>query len=158
MPSNRLWPRYLGIGAIVAGTCDITYATTYAYLRAGMAPTRLLQFVASGALGQAAFDGGVATAALGLGFHFLNAFIITTIFFVVAARVPALRRNAVPVGISYGLVVYCVMTFLVVPWSRIGPRPFPATLTLVTGLLVHMFLIGLPVALAARRAFPESAP
>jgi len=36
--------------------------------------------------------------------------------------------------------------------SRIGPRPFPAASVFITGILVHMFLIGTPIALGARRA------
>jgi hypothetical protein len=42
---------------------------------------------------------------------------------------------------------------VVIPLSNIGPRPLPATVVIVTGVLVHIFLIGMPIAFAARRAF-----
>jgi hypothetical protein len=45
------------------------------------------------------------------------------------------------------------MNYVVVPLSRIGPRPTPPTPVWTTGVLVHMFLIGTPIVLAARRAF-----
>ena len=148
--------KWLCIGALVAGTFDITYAIVFSYLRSGVAPSRILQSVASGALGRAAYDGGTRTAALGLGFHFLNAFIITTIFFIVARSRPALVRTPIAVGAAYGLVVYLVMNYVVIPLSAIGVFPRPAMAVWATGVLVHMFLIGVPIALAARRAFAAS--
>jgi hypothetical protein len=45
------------------------------------------------------------------------------------------------------------MNFAVIPLSRIGPRPLAPVIVLVTGVLVHMFLIGVPIAWGARRAF-----
>jgi len=143
------------IGAIVAGTLDITYATTFSYLRSGVSPTRVLQFVASGALGPSAFQGGAATAAAGLGFHYLNAFLITAAFFAVVSLIPALARRPFVVGPLYGILVYVVMNYIVVPYSRIGPRPARPLAVAVPEILVHMFLIGLTIALAARAAFTQ---
>src|SRR5262245_58447133 len=80
------WVTWMVAGALVAGTFDICYATGFSYWRSGIPPSRILQFVASGALGPDAFEGGATTAAIGLGFHYLNAFIITAIFFAAAAE------------------------------------------------------------------------
>ena len=152
MPRQR-WGKAMVASALIVGVLDISYAILFSYFRSGTPPARLLQSVASGALGRDAFSGGSATAALGLGFHFLIAFIITAIFFAVAARVPALTRRPVIIGALYGIAVYLVMNFAVIPLSKIGPRPLPATVVIVTGVLVHMFLIGVPIASGARRAF-----
>lgn len=146
------WFRWLCIGWLVAATCDICYATGFSYAYRGVAPSRILQSVASGILGADAYQGGARTAVLGLGLHYLNALIITCIFFAAAALVPALVRKPILVGVLYGIVIYAVMNYVVIPLSRIGPRPTPPTPTWVTGLLVHMFLIGLPIVLAAWRA------
>jgi len=137
--------------ALIVGTLDITYAITISYYRNGTSPQRLLQGVASGWFGRAAFDGGWATAAAGLGFHFFIAFTITAIFFLAARRLPWLTRNVLITGPIYGLGVYCVMNYVVIPLSKIGPRPFPPISVFVTGVLVHMFVIGLPIAIGARR-------
>ena len=153
MKQRTGWFPWLLRGALIAGTLDICYAISFAYLRRGMAPSRLLQFVASGALGPAAYEGGLPTALLGLGFHYLNALLITGVFFAGAALLPALLRRAVLSGVLYGIVVYAVMNLVVIPLSRIGPRPLPATDAMVTGLLIHLFGIGTPIALAARRGF-----
>ncbi len=139
--------------ALIAGTFDITYAITFSYWRSGVSPERLLQSVAAGWFGRdAAFAGGGATAAAGLGFHYFIAFTITAIFFVAAANLRWLTSRPVLAGAIYGIGVYVVMNWVVIPLSRIGPRPFPPASVFVTGILVHMFLIGTPIALGARRA------
>jgi len=139
--------------ALIVGALDITYAILFSYFRSGTSPARLLQSVAAGWFGRdAAFAGGAATAAAGLGFHFFIAFTITAIFFLAASRVPALIRQPAIAGPLYGIGVYLVMNWVVIPLSRIAVRPRPAAVVLVSGLLVHMFVIGLPIALGARRA------
>jgi uncharacterized membrane protein YagU involved in acid resistance len=144
---------WLCIGALVAGTFDISYATGFSYLRSGVPPGRVLRYVASGLLGASAFNGGTPIAILGLGIHFLIAFIVTAIFFGAASLLPSLTRRPLVIGALYGLAVYIVMNYVVLPLSRIGPRPTPPAAVWVSGVLVHMFLIGVPIALAARRAF-----
>jgi uncharacterized membrane protein YagU involved in acid resistance len=145
--------RLLLATALVVGVLDIAYAIAFSYWRSGTPPARLLQSVASGALGRDAYAGGLATAALGLGLHFLIAFLVTAIFFAVASRVRSLTIQPVAIGALYGIVVYLVMNFVVIPLSKIGPRPLPSTIVIVTGVLVHIFLIGIPIASGARRAF-----
>jgi hypothetical protein len=150
---RKSWIIGLLAAALFAGTCDIVFATGFSYLRRGVPPSRVLQFVASGALGAQAFQGGTATAALGLALHYLNALIITAVFFAAAAVRPALVRRPLIVGAAYGAAVFWVMNFIVIPFSRIGPRPTRPAVVVVPELLVHMFLIGYPIALAARRSF-----
>ena len=144
--------------ALIVGTLDISYAILFSYFHSGVSPERLLQSVASGAFGRDAFAGGVRTAAAGLGFHFFIAFTITAIFFLAASALPALVRRPAITGPLYGIGVYLVMNWVVIPLSKIGPRPFPPPLTLAlfTGILVHMFFIGLPIAIGARRARIEA--
>ena len=136
---------------MVVGVLDIAYAIAFSYWRSGTSPIRVLQSVASGALGRDAYAGGLPTAALGLALHFLIALIITAIFFAVASRARALTMQPVLIGALYGIVVYLVMNFFVIPLSKIGPRPLPATIVIVTGVLVHIFLIGIPIASGAAR-------
>jgi hypothetical protein len=154
--TSRRWFTWLIVSWLVASTCDITYATGFSYLRSGVLPSRVLHFVASGALGPDAYTGGAATAALGLAFHYVFALIFTVAFFAVARVQPWLIRRPVVSGVVYGVGIYLVMNFVVIPLSRIGPRPLPAAIVTITGLLVHMFLIGTPIALGARRVAETS--
>jgi uncharacterized membrane protein YagU involved in acid resistance len=151
MKHSRPWGRTLVAVALIAGTLDIVYAIVFSYFRSGTPPMRLLQSVAYGALGRDAYNGGAATAALGLGFHFLIAFVITAVFFGAASHYPWLTRRPLITGSLFGIVVYLVMNFVVIPLSRIGPRPLPPAIVVVTGVLVHMFLVGVPIAWGARR-------
>ena len=153
---RRAWLTWLVIGWLVAGTCDITYATVFSYLRSGVAPSRILQSVASGLIGRVAFDGGARTAALGLGLHYMNALIITTIFFLVARSQRGLLQRPVTTGALYGGVVYLVMNYVVIPLSAIGAIGYPPPAIWISGVLVHFFLIGVPIALAARQAFAQN--
>jgi hypothetical protein len=152
MAGKRPWARWLVIGAFMAGALDITYAIVFYFIRNHAPPIRILQSVATGWLGKAAFQGGAATAALGLATHFLNALIITAIFFLAAARIPALTRRPLVSGGLYGVVVYAVMNYVVIPLSAIGHfMPF-VPIVFATGIIVHVFLIGVPIAWAASRA------
>ena len=70
---------------------------------------------------------------------------------------PALVRNPLTTGPLYGIVVYGVMNYVVIPLSRIGVRPMPPASIFVSGLIVHMFCIGYPIAWAARRGLRRHA-
>jgi hypothetical protein len=155
--TQSTWVRWLIVGWLIAATCDIGYATGFSYLRSGVPPTRVLHFVASGALGPDAYTGGIVTAAIGLGFHYLIALIFTATFFAAARAMRWLVRRPIVVGPLYGIAIYLIMNDVVIPLSRIGPRPRSAAIVVITGVLVHMFLIGTPIALTARRAFGRSA-
>ncbi|HXS01341.1 MAG TPA: hypothetical protein VN724_12280 [Pyrinomonadaceae bacterium] len=137
-------------GGLIAGTLDICAAFLTAWLRAGVGPIGLLQYVASGALGPAAFQGGIKTALVGLVLHYLIATIWTTVFYLASRKWLFLIERPVQFGLLYGIAVYLFMTFVVVPLSRVTPRP--ATLTGRTiGILTIMVCVGLPIALIVRR-------
>jgi uncharacterized membrane protein YagU involved in acid resistance len=143
------------LGGGLAGAFDITYAIVFSSLR-GTPPTRLLQSVASGLLGPAAFTGGVPTAALGLFLHFCIALSWATIFYIAARRFSFLTRRAVIAGILYGILIYAVMNFVVLPLSAIHRQFKFSPLVTGTGVFVHMFCIGLPIALVARNALSHA--
>ena len=111
---------------------------------------RLLQFVASGLLGPEASQGGAKTAVLGLALHFLIATIWTVVFYLASRKWLFLIERPVMFGLLYGIAVYTVMNFVVLPLSRVPARPMTAIGTTI-GLLTIMFCIGLPIALIVRR-------
>ena len=139
------------IGGAIAGACDIIYAITFWAFR-GVFATRVLQSVASGLLGKPAFEGGLTTAVLGLALHFFIAFSAAAIFYFAAKAIPLLAQRAVLFGILYGLAIYAVMNLVVLPLSAFPRKVTFPLLATTTGLAVHMFLIGLPISLAVRRA------
>lgn len=137
-------------GGLVAGTLDILYAVIASGLR-GRSPTGVLQYVASGLLGRDSFSGGWKTAVLGLILHFLIAFVIAATYYSASLILPTLIRQAVVWGLVYGVAVYFVMNYVVLPLSAVPRIPF-SFVTFISGLLVHALLVGLPIALFARRS------
>ena len=149
--------RAIVAGGLVAAVLDAADALVAYKLAYGMSPLVIYQFVASGLLGKAAYTGGAASAFLGLGVHFLVAFTSATVFVLASERFPGLRRGAVGWGLAFGVGVFAVMNFLVIPLSRIGAS-VPSFPVVANGLLAHAFLVGLPIALAARRFLGNPAP
>ena len=97
---------------LVVGAMDITSAIVLTLLHGGTI-MRLMQFIASGLLGKSAFQGGLATAALGLALHFVIAFGLVTVFYFASRKLAFLRQRPVPSGIAYGLIVFAVMNLIV---------------------------------------------
>ena len=138
-------------GTLAVGILDILDAFIFFGLR-GAQPIRILQSIAAGLLGRDAFNGGWGTAVLGLALHFFIAFTIVLVFLLASRRLPMLTRHPVIAGLLYGIAVYLVMTFVVVPASAAGARGLPAWPVAMNGVLIHMVGVGLPASLAARAA------
>jgi hypothetical protein len=131
------------------GILDITAAfVVYGFF--GAKPVPLLQGIASGLLGPKAFDGGLATALLGLLCHFVIAFGAATVYFVASRALRLLVDQAVVFGALYGVAVYFFMNRIVLPLSAVAKRPFSMKFMII-GVVVHIFCVGLPISLTVRR-------
>ena len=131
------------------GVLDITAAlVVYGFF--GLKPMRLLQAVASGLIGQSAFNGGLATALLGLLCHFVIAFGAAAVYLLASRLFSFLTQQAVLSGVLYGVAVYFFMNRIVVPLSAAAKRPFSLQMMII-GVAIHIFCVGLPIALSVRR-------
>jgi hypothetical protein len=133
---------------LTAGILDISSAFILAYPK-GVGPIRVLQGVAAGLVGREALNGGLATAGLGLAIHFFIAFVVSSVFYVASRKLVFLTRHPVMSGLLYGVVVYGFMYWIVMPLAY--PVVHPSLSRDLTAVCVHMFLIGLPIALIVRR-------
>jgi hypothetical protein len=144
------------LGGALGGLGDILFAIGTAIAR-GDTAVHLLQIVASGALGLAAFDGGRGTAVLGLALHFALSFGWAALFLLAARARPALLRRPGWSALLYGLLVLLAMRLVVLPLSAF---PYPSGLKPGWGTffdaLSHVFLFALPIVLAARRVTKRS--
>jgi uncharacterized membrane protein YagU involved in acid resistance len=147
---DRPWPPVLA-GGLLAGTLDILYACIFWAAKADVPPSRIFQSVAAGLLGEASFEGGTSTAALGLVLHFFIACTMAVTYYLAARRWPVLAGRPVVLGIAYGLLLYVAMNYIVVPLSAAGPGSRDPTWVALS-IAVHAFLIGLPIAWFASRA------
>ena len=124
--SRRSLGRAILYGTLIVGILDLLDALVFFGIR-GVAPILITQSIASGLLGEAAYEGGTATATLGVGLHFMIAFAIVTTYVLFSRRVSALARRPYFFGSLYGLVVYGVMNLHVVPLSAavVGTKTWP---------------------------------
>jgi hypothetical protein len=145
---------YIVSGGLIAGTLDIAYACIYWAIEASVPAQRIFQSVAAGLLGEASFQGGAATAALGLALHYFIATSMSLAYYLVAVRRPALVRRPVAYGVAYGLLLYVIMNYIVMPLSAAGAGS-KDRLWIALTVAVHALLVGVPIALCARRALQD---
>jgi hypothetical protein len=137
-------------GGLIAGTLDLTAACVYAWLRSGVRPVQVFQFIASGLLGPESFRGGMKTALLGVALHFLIATVATAVFYFASRKWLFLIERPITAGLLYGVPVYAFMNFIVLPLSEVQQRQTPISVRVIN-LLIIMFCIGLPIAVIVRR-------
>ena len=132
-------------GGLAAGTFDLTTA----FITYGRGVPRA---IASGLLGSRAFQGGAATWILGVVLHFLIAFLAASIYCLASRKLAFLKDHFFVCGLFFGIAVFLVMNLVVLPLSAVPFKVGPFTVrAMIQGLLVHMFLIGLPISFSLRR-------
>jgi hypothetical protein len=145
---SRAVPVILFAG-LACGVMDITAALVTWGVQ-GVPPERLLQGIAVGLLGRESFAGGWETAALGAACHFFIAFSAAAVFYLASRRITWLTGRPFLSGPLYGIAVYVVMYWIVVPLSAVGPRPFSWPVTLLA-IATHIVCVGSPIALVVSR-------
>jgi len=133
---------------LVVGVLDIASAFAIWWQR-GVALEHGLQGIASGLLGTKSYTGGIATACLGLALHFFVAFVVVSIFYLASGKLRFLTKHPFISGVSYGIAVYLVMYWIVLPTA------FPTFQHRLSNelleLAIHICLIGLPTAFIVGR-------
>lgn len=145
-PSPRSTLKAILCAGFVAGTIDIGAASLINWLN----PLIILRAIASGVLGRASFHEGLYSAALGLVLQWAMSILIAAIYVFAAMRIPRLGRQWVASGLLYGVVVFFVMSYVVVPLSAAGPSHGFTVQSFIENMLA-MLLFGLIVAWFQRR-------
>ena len=143
----------LAMAILASGTLDILSAFAFSAM-VGVSAGQVLRYVASGPFGDGMRQGGAAAAALGLGVHFALMAVMVAIYFAVAGRFEAVRRQWYLAGPAYGIVIYLVMYWIVVP-TRFGTEPSLDPWRVGNALFSHIVCVGLPMAWIASRAWPR---
>ncbi len=151
---NRRAALAILLATLAVGTLDALDAIIFFRFR-GATPVRIFQSIVSGVLGREAFQGDNRTAWIGLGLHYLVAFFIVLVFYIISRRVRFMTARPVVAGVLYGIVAYAIMNYVVVPMSAAVQGAFSLPVV-VNGILIHMFGVGLPTALIIRRADDRS--
>lgn len=135
------------IGGSISATLDLVYAFA-AY--APVPPERILQSIASGWFGNAAFALGARSALLGLISHFAILWIAALAYVVGSSRWPRLLQLPWLYGPVYGLLIFAIMNVVVVPLSNASASP-PTGWLLFGSVFAHTILVGLSIAVVAAR-------
>jgi len=144
--------RPIALGGMIIGIVQLIIQQWLVYSLLEKNPfISVLQYIASGILGNAAFEGGIATALLGVLIHLFISFVIAGVFILSADRIPLLRRYAIAGALLYGFGAFIVMNLIVLPLSAAPPLPAPTMLQLIESVIEHILVIGLPLGILVRR-------
>ena len=114
-----VWTAIL-LGGFVAGTIDIGSAALINQVN----PVLILHYIAAGLLGpKAALAGGASVVVLGLVLQWTMSLIIAAVFVLAAQRVQVLARAWLPWGLAYGVGIFFVMNYVVLPLSAAMAKP-----------------------------------
>ena len=151
MSRSPAWSQILTGGFLIA-LGDISFAITLWFHWNVDGIVRVFQTIAVGVLGKASYDGGGAAAALGAALHLFMATMFVLIYTLVAQRKPGLLDKPFLLGPAYGVVLYIVMNFVVMPLSRVGASPsFNHPDWIAYSVVAHM-VFGVICVVFARRA------
>ena len=139
---------------LLAGSLDISSAFVQAYLARGTSPVIVLQYIASAAVGKAAFAGGWEMPLLGLLFHFFIAYSFTALFFIIYPNIKFFSQNIMLTAIIYGIFIYIIMNMVVLRFTKLPSITFHLDKALMaTAILI--VAIGLPVSYFARKFYRD---
>lgn len=136
----------IGAGGLIAGSIDIAQAFFFFGHRVPLG-------ISAALIGQAAERAGpvVPIYILGLVLHYIIATTWTAAYYFASRKLTFMTEHPIVCGLLYGMVVECMMSYVVLPLSAlhaVGPYELHDVLL---GLGVHMVTIGLPIALTVRR-------
>jgi hypothetical protein len=152
MAARGCWSRgkIILVATALCGTLDIADAAIFTVAH-GHDPFVMLRSIAACLLGPGAMHGGYAMSFVGLALHFLIAAFWASFYVVLVGQINAARRYPLAVGVIYGLCIYLVMNYVVLPHTALHiplPRFGPG---MVNGVLALMLLFGVPVSLLNRK-------
>jgi len=133
------------VGGLVAGALDLTSAF-YFYGRG------VPRVIAAGLLGRGVIGGsGAGVYVLGILLHFFIALSAAAVFYFASRKLEFMTTHWIVSGLFFGIGLNLVMTLIVLPLSALhASAPIPRR-DLIQGLLIHMLIIGLPIAFFTRR-------
>jgi uncharacterized membrane protein YagU involved in acid resistance len=142
--------RVVLLGGLTAAALDLVYVFVVYGMR-GVMPITILQSIASGWLGEEAYELGWSSALLGLASHVLILCVAAMMYGYVSSRSSYVTRHAWMAGALYGLLIFAAMNFVIVPLSA-ADASLPQGGLLLGSLCAHVLLVGIPIGFIARRA------
>lgn len=131
---------------LIAGILDILAAFVSYMIKTGKNPFPILNYIASAAFGkEIGYGDKTLMPILGLLFHFLIATIFAAIFYYVWPLIRKVSTNWVISGLGYGVLVWVAMNLVVLPLTAAPGVGKHTTSGVITGMLILMVFVGLPI-------------
>ncbi len=121
----------------------------------GISQSRMFHYIASGLIGiRASIRLGWLGVLLGIILHLTIATGAAAFYYLAARKFALLIRRPFLSGTIFGLGLYAFMTYVVLPLSAVPKNPHPvfSWFDLALGIFAHVVLVGIPIALIARRS------
>lgn len=149
-PCPSTAPARIVAATLVAGTLDLIAAILIEGA-SGQGPQDVLQGIASAVLGSAAIGGGIVPDLVGLLLHYGIMAAMASLYVLASRRLPVLIAHPFAMGVAYGLALWVVMWWVVLPlrWNAVFPLLEPQRIP--GEIFAHVFLVGLPIAYSAAR-------
>ena len=151
----RTWRRIV-VATLVVAVADAAFAFVVYVLIAGKYNFEtLLQYIASGVAGQAAFStgsAGIGYAALGFGIHLALSAGFVAVYALMISRLVHTPIVATAAGVLYGALIWLFMNTLVLPLGRSTHEEF-FNGYYTAFFIEHALLVGLPIALIMLGAY-----
>lgn len=138
---NALKPILLS--GIVAGILDGIAAVVFL---GKMNFNGVWKYVASGYFGKDAFTGGNEMVIYGLLFHFTIALFWALIFYLIFSKISFFANYPIASGLSYGLLIWLTMAFVILPFTNITKTAFSSTAAIKNASIL-MLCVGLPISM-----------
>ena len=161
------------LATLIAGILDASGAMIHFKINVPDAnPLLIWRSVAGGALGDTARSGGLFPwVIVGILFHFLIVFLFASFFSFIYPKIKALQKNSIVTGLLYGIFIWVVMNFLVLPLSNIKSQNKMWAIVntngklhavfqgnsnikqMIIGIIIIMFCVGLSISLIIGRYY-----
>jgi hypothetical protein len=142
--------------ALFVGTLDILAAFLLYFLQTGKNPVGILNFIASGIFGKAAFSRGNLMPMAGLFFHYVIALAFTVFFFMIFIKLNKILKNKLLIGIIYGVFIWVVMNTIIGPLSNIPKRSFDM-INAILNILILITCMGIPLSFIVAKFYKNNA-
>ena len=140
--------RTISLTALLTGILQIASIVLKYLIENGRGPLSLFKYIASGVFGKEALDGGILMITWGLVIHFMIAFLCTVFLFLIYPGLSRWLKNKFLTGALYGISIWAIMNFIVLPLSKINKLPTGTNEAILAASLL-VLTIGMPTALIA---------
>jgi hypothetical protein len=134
----------IGVGGLIAGILDLLQASI-------LFGWDIPKVIAAGLLGPSAVHGGAGVYVLGVLLHFFIASSAAATYYAASRKLHFMVEHPLICGLFFGAAVEEIMNLVVLPLSALHARGPYELHDLIQGLLVHMVVVGLPIAFSVRR-------